>query len=715
MVLIVFFLTLLLIGFVTYLVQKFRADHRLNRKFHDFGDGNAIVYVIIALIAVFIGTNIFLNEPQFENYTEQESYGVETAQPWLVSETYRTRLESDSLNADYMFALIEAHYDPAQHLGPSVSAYNNEEAFIYQKLLDFTLREDSVQSDFGHLFLGIYCFQRAIHSEVVKAGDMEDAGEHLSQVKNTNLKYYNNILGRVNYYYGNHNLGKRNLWTEVKSGGYKKGAYENLALIYDYEKDYNSLAMLTYTEESKPFIPYRIRTGVYIRANDVVNYTLDLFGQFFQNVNLVGFSGALFILLVWMMYLMRVNVQRSTTWLSAILVVIFSSVLIFPVWLLYDYFGYGLNFALNGEIWNDFLFCVFGIGVIEEFVKIVPFLIILLFTKKIKEPIDYIIYASLCALGFAFVENFQYFQQDSLNIMHSRALSASISHMIDSSIIAYGLVLAKFKHNRSQVLYFVLFFILAAVSHGFYDFWLLNDVVREYSLITFAYLLTSILLYASFINNCLNNASDRTANIRLNTAKLSSDLAALLVGIFLFEYICLTLIYGPIIGNRELITSILGGGYLILFLAIRLSNIDIFPGEWYKIDWFVGFSPLQIIYSDKKPNYNLAIGKKILIQNFKPKSKLAPLLPAKGEIVSREKIRGSTAWFLVKLDPKISFYDYNNDYVVVRPKNMFQLLKKDEDYFYYFAAVENIEALKGPEKPDNAIVFIDWVSVREID
>ena len=87
---------------------------------------------------------------------------------------------------------------------------------------------------------------------------------------------------------------------------------------------------------------------------------------------------------------------------------------------------------------------VFGIGVIEEFVKFVPFLIILKFTKIINEPIDYIMYASLSALGFAFVENFNYFDDGSINIIHSRALTASIAHMVFSSLVVYGLILAKY-------------------------------------------------------------------------------------------------------------------------------------------------------------------------------------------------------------------------------------------------------------------------------
>ena len=47
-------------------------------------------------------------------------------------------------------------------------------------------------------------------------------------------------------------------------------------------------------------------------------------------------------------------------------------------------------------------------GLSEEIIKIIPVLIILKTTKFINEPIDYIIYSSISALGFAFIENIQY-------------------------------------------------------------------------------------------------------------------------------------------------------------------------------------------------------------------------------------------------------------------------------------------------------------------
>jgi hypothetical protein len=363
---------------------------------------------------------------------------------------------------------------------------------------------------------------------------------------------------------------------------------------------------------------------------------------------------------------------------------------------------------------NDALYCIFGIGVIEELVKIIPFLLLLRFTKVIKEPIDYIMYASLAALGFSFVENFLYFQDGSLNIIHSRALTASISHMIDSSIIAYGLILAKFKYKKSQVLFFFLFFFIAAFAHGFYDFWLLNEAVSGYWIITFLCLLVSVQVYASFINNALNNPSSLQQNVQLNTPRLASDLAGALVLVFVFEYLSLSFIYGPTIGNRELISSMLTGGYLILFLSIRLSNIDVFPGDWARLNFLVGLMPASIIYGGKKPNYNAALGTQLRIRPFRKKGKLDDVLPLEGEIISRQKISGFTGWFLVKLKTRMPYAKLNNDYVLIRPKNPVELIGQDEGTIIYFNTIPDITALDKPEKSSDDFKFMDWAVATSI-
>ncbi len=696
---------ILLIGFANFLFQKFSKDKKLNRKFYDFNDGNFIVYAVLLLIISYATINFTFKDPSFSNISEQLEYGEKTTQPWLVSAAYRARIEKGSSDIDDDFHFVDMHFNEFQDQCPDYREYNREGTFLYHHYSALAESVESKDADIGHLFLGIYYY---------KKDDFAQAEHHLEAVANKKLKYLNNFIAMVNYYYGRDVEAKKNLLKEIELKGYQKGAYYNLSRIYDHEKRYAQLKELVYNPASHDHIPYEFRKATYIRNKDVPAYFKDLFSELFRNTNLVGFAGAFLILLTWIMYLLRVNIHRKKNAFGVIAMLLISAAFVFPVWLLYDFYQYALHFELNGKILNDALYCVFGIGVIEELVKIIPFLLILRFTKLVKEPIDCIMYASLSALGFAFVENFMYFRDGSLNIIHSRALSASIVHMIFSSIIAYGLILAKFKYRKNSLLFFIAFFFIAAFAHGFYDFWLLNDAASDYWIMTFLCLLVAVQVYASFINNALNNPASLNQNVQLNTARLASDLAAALVFVFVFEYVCLSFIYGPVIGNRELISSMISGGYMILFLSIRLSNIDIFPGDWARLNFLVGLMPASIIYGSKKPNYNAALGSMIRIRAFRKNGKLDTVLPLEGEIIQRQKISGFTGWFLVKLKTPMRYLKLNNEYVLIRPKNPTDLIGTNEDAIIYFNVIPDIATLEQPVKKEEEYKFMDWAIAEKI-
>ena len=127
----------------------------------------------------------------------------------------------------------------------------------------------------------------------------------------------------------------------------------------------------------------------------------------------------------------------------------------------------------NISFWDMLL----GVAIPEEIVKIIPVLIILKTTTFINEPIDYIIYTSISALGFAFLENIDYiysYQNDDLNIVAVRSFFPTLMHMTTTSIIGYQLYkFQKKKQNKKlnsyDYIYIILGFIIAALSHTIYN------------------------------------------------------------------------------------------------------------------------------------------------------------------------------------------------------------------------------------------------------
>lgn len=702
MFLIFCFLFILFTGFVNFLIQKLRKDKKYKRKFYDFDDSTSVVYVILIGIVSYFSISIFVNDPFFIDIHQKISYGKKTAQPWLESAGYEELARRNPENIDFQFNYIKSHFDENQEMGPSEETFDKEGVSIFSRYTNMSKSKNRATADMGEFGLGLYYYFR---------GDQTLSKDHLENVKNDKLKYLNTYLGLQYYYFNNTSRAIKHLAKEIGLKGDVAGAYYHLSRVYTFEGQYHEIVPFAYNEVTKQYIPYQYKQRAYISNADVFNYFKTLLLRTTKSINLIGFLGSLLIIVVWTYYLKRVNIYQHKNWLPLIFTILLSAVFVLPVWLLYDIYKYGFGFDQNGKLMNDFLYCVFGIGVIEEFVKLVPFLLVLRFTKAIKEPIDYIMYASLSALGFAFVENCLYFDSGSLNIIHSRALTASVAHMIFSSIIGYGLVLAKFRYKKNQFLIGLLSFFIAAFAHGFYDFWIFHHA----SFITFLFLLTGILVYASITNNALNHSMTSADNLNLNTARLSSDLAAGLIGVFLFEYIAMVFIYGPSIGNREFISSTLSGGYLILFCSVRLSNIDIIPNVWAPIQYFTGILPAQVIYGEKKPNYNSLVGKRISIRLFRKKTLLENLLPLTGVIVKREQVSGFSGWFLVKVDQPLDISRSNKEFILIRAKENLGLIRRNEDIIISFTLIPDLSLLEKNNKKLRDFKFIDWAIATAID
>jgi len=109
------------------------------------------------------------------------------------------------------------------------------------------------------------------------------------------------------------------------------------------------------------------------------------------------------------------------------------------------------------------------IGPIEEFAKLVPFLVFVLHFRSLDEPLDGIIYASFLGLGFAAAENVYYL--DYLTPLESaaRGFASPVVHILFASIWAHRITQAKL-NQKSISRAVVPGFLLAALLHGLYDF-----------------------------------------------------------------------------------------------------------------------------------------------------------------------------------------------------------------------------------------------------
>ena len=115
------------------------------------------------------------------------------------------------------------------------------------------------------------------------------------------------------------------------------------------------------------------------------------------------------------------------------------------------------------------LYALFAIGPIEEFAKLVPFLLVIRHFPEFDEPIDGIIYASFIALGFATVENVQYLEFVTSGEALARGFAGPVVHIVFASIWGYYVGKACLE---GRALYRITLVALGATAllHGLYDY-----------------------------------------------------------------------------------------------------------------------------------------------------------------------------------------------------------------------------------------------------
>ncbi len=131
------------------------------------------------------------------------------------------------------------------------------------------------------------------------------------------------------------------------------------------------------------------------------------------------------------------------------------------------------------------LSCIFGIGIVEEFIKALPVILILYYTKYVLRPQTAVFYGLISGIAFGVFEGVQYqmgpnFQllvangvEEGYAYLHisniARLTSLPFLHAVWSGIAAYFAGFA-FLYPRFRLSLFALAVLVPATIHGLYDF-----------------------------------------------------------------------------------------------------------------------------------------------------------------------------------------------------------------------------------------------------
>jgi RsiW-degrading membrane proteinase PrsW (M82 family) len=273
-----------------------------------------------------------------------------------------------------------------------------------------------------------------------------------------------------------------------------------------------------------------------------------------------------------------------------------------------EYFLDGFHFVMNGNFLNDLLFCIFKIGLVEESLKaLVIVFVFLSYGHKINEPVDYLVFFSLSALGFATVENIMYFNTYGISVISWRAILSTVGHMFFTSLIAYGFIRLRYFHAQ-QLKYFyipLLYLLLAATMHGLYDFFLMweNPILNGFVLTVILFFLC-ISIFAIILNNSLNNSKFFTYKIVVDSSRVVKRMFIYYGIIFLFEFLLLFFNSGLTEALKELAFSFVFVGLITSISIVRLSRFKLIRNHWFKIKLEL---PFYFHKSDQMKHYRIRI------------------------------------------------------------------------------------------------------------
>ncbi len=300
---------------------------------------------------------------------------------------------------------------------------------------------------------------------------------------------------------------------------------------------------------------------------------------------LLYFLTALFIAWIWVDYYRLIDVFEKEKLVYLIITFLFGCASVFLVFGINNWFLNDFPFRLGAGWFYDLMYTTFKIGAVEEFAKLMAFLAsFLLFRKQFNEPIDYLAYICTAALGFSAVENIMYFVQAGAHIISARAILSTVGHMFDTALIAYGYILYRYHPKSYSILIIPLFFLLASLAHGLYDFWIMYSGFQGFgTLLLIAYFMYTLSFFMVVLNNSINNSHLFTYKTIVDPKQVSSRLLTYYAIVFAVEFLIISFEHGISAGIMNINTSLFTAGFVVLVTSIRMSRFRLIKNHWYPL------------------------------------------------------------------------------------------------------------------------------------
>lgn len=498
---------------------------------------------------------------------------------------------------------------------------------------------------------------------------MESNGAWNANFPDTTKPYHNFVLGVQHQIDGNFAAAERAFLREKKLNPTFDRTYEKLYHLYFPLHWKKWKTFIVDWDNAKHLDQDRLATD-YFQLSEYGLYFRTIYTRSFLDLNYFALLAGLIISIVWMIFLRNMDFFDKERWVDLLVVFIGGALFTNLCLLWYDTAHYDWGIVKNGEFWNDFFYSIGVIGFSEELVKMIPWLLFVKFSKRVNEPFDYLLYASVAALGFAFTENLIYLESPQNIVI--RFLMSTTTHMFDASIIAYSVVLAKYKYKtqKAKIIAPIIGFTLACFAHGFYDFWLISSSTIGMSIITTIFFLLTVHIWFYMINNATNHSiffDKKLLKVNENMEFLSLSI----LGIILLQYVFLSIKFGAYSANMMLQFGASFTIGFLLYITFILSNFEAIQGRWFKYSFPLGQlinEYVGIPFPGRSSTKN-HIGLHLRI--FAPKSNqyVGDQFPVSGHCERKITVSGDENCYLFRLNKGVSLPGYQSQMIIIKPKS----------------------------------------------
>ena len=280
----------------------------------------------------------------------------------------------------------------------------------------------------------------------------------------------------------------------------------------------------------------------------------------------------------WLHYFRKIDLFEKEKMIHLVITFFIGTIFPFSIYLIHDYVYDPLGISNSEDPVLSFLFYVFGVGLLEEVIKFVPVLIIIyVFNKAINEPLDYVKYICISALGFAFGENIEYALNYGGHVLLSRSILSVPGHMFFSAIFIYGLI--EYRYDNKKPIIILKYALLAALAHGIYDFLLMFHIPFITSFLHTLFFMVLISVFVNVLNNCLNCSPFYNPKLTIDQNVVRKYLVGFYMTIIFVILIFATINEGIEITISSYLWLMLWQSSILFVLIIRLSRFSIIPNH----------------------------------------------------------------------------------------------------------------------------------------